>query len=168
MFYRLVAKPVCLRLLFAAVTVSFGTTTAADDPFEFFEKRIRPVLVQRCYECHSRASKQKGGLLLDSREGIRRGGDSGHAVIPRDVAGSMLVEAIRYESFEMPPDGRLPDSVVADFIRWIEMGAPDPRDKSGSGDARDKLLLKRRATCSGRCSRSSHRKCHRSVTDLGL
>ena len=100
---------------------------------EFFEKKIRPVLVQRCYKCHSQSSKEvKGGLLLDTREGIRRGGESGHAVVPGDLDASVLIDAILYETVEMPPDRQLPDSVISDFVKWVETGAPDPRDgKSG-------------------------------------
>ncbi len=100
----------------------------ADEPLEFFEKHIRPVLVRRCYKCHSqRSGKQQGALLVDSRDGMLRGGESGRAVVPRNAEASLLIQALRYESFEMPPDGQLPASVVADFVRWIEMGAPDPR-----------------------------------------
>jgi len=98
----------------------------------FFEKKIRPVLVEHCYKCHSSdAELLKAEFLLDSRNGIRKGGASGRdAVIPGDIAGSHLIEAIRYgnEELQMPPDGKLPDSVIADFEAWIAMGAPDPRD----------------------------------------
>ena len=111
-----------------SLVMSILSVSTADDRVEFFEKRIRPVLVARCYKCHSVDSgKQTGGLLLDSRERIRRGGESGEAVVPSDVDQSLLVQAIRYESFEMPPDGRLPQRVIADFVKWIEMGAVDPR-----------------------------------------
>jgi hypothetical protein len=95
---------------------------------DFFETKIRPVLVEHCYECHSsEAELLQGGLLLDSREGLLAGGDSGPAITLEAPAASLLLEALRYESFEMPPDGKLPDSVIADFEQWIEMGAPDPR-----------------------------------------
>ena len=103
----------------------------ADDSAQeaFFESKIRPVLVEACYECHSASSKEaKGGLLLDTREGIRRGGDSGSAVAPKDLDESLILDALKYESFEMPPDGPLPESVVADFETWIRLGAYDPRD----------------------------------------
>jgi hypothetical protein len=96
---------------------------------EFFEKKIRPVLVARCYECHSaEAKKSKGGLLLDTRDGLRNGGDSGAAVVPKHPQDSLLIEAIKHEGLEMPPKNKLPDSVIADFVKWVEMGAPDPRD----------------------------------------
>ncbi len=100
---------------------------AAD--LEFFEKKIRPVLVQHCYECHSEQSKiVKANLLLDTREGTLRGGDSGAAIVPGDGDGSLLVEALKQEGLEMPPSGKLSDEVIADFIKWIDLGAPDPRD----------------------------------------
>ena len=114
-----------------------GTQAASAEELDpaqvkFFEDRIRPVLVQHCYECHAGDSKQlRGGLRVDARDLIRTGGDSGPAVVPGDVAGSLLIEALRYESYEMPPVGKLPDAVIADFVKWVEMGAPDPRDEVG-------------------------------------
>ena len=113
--------------------------TAADPPatlkpeaVQFFEKKIRPVLVDRCYQCHSATAQQKktlkGGLLLDSRQSIRKGGESGPAIVPGNVKESLLIAAIRHESLEMPPKSKLPDNVIADFVKWVEMGAPDPRD----------------------------------------
>src|SRR5262245_4477717 len=105
--------------------------SAADDGIEFFEKKIRPVLVQHCCECHSKdAKKQRGGLLLDSRSGIRKGGDTAPAVVPGKPGDSLLLKAIRQTDpdLKMPPKGKLPDSVIADFERWIALGAPDPRD----------------------------------------
>ncbi len=96
---------------------------------EFFETRIRPVLVKHCYECHSADSDEpKGGLLLDTREGIRRGGDSGHGVVPGELNDSLVLDAMKYESFEMPPEGKLPDEVIADFEKWVLDGAEDPRE----------------------------------------
>ncbi len=101
---------------------------------EFFEKKIRPVLADKCYKCHSEKSeKVKGGLLLDTREGIRRGGDSGAAVVPGNLKDSVLIEAVRYtnKDFAMPPEkqgGKLPDAIIKDFEDWVKMGAPDPRD----------------------------------------
>jgi hypothetical protein len=101
------------------------------DQIAFFEAKIRPVLVQHCYECHSEQSDNvKGGLTLDTREGMREGGDSGHAVVPRDIDQSLLIEALRYESYEMPPAGKLSEQVIADFVKWVEMGAPDPRESA--------------------------------------
>ena len=100
-----------------------------DEELKFFESKIRPVLVEQCYRCHSSEEKIRGGLSIDSREGIRHGGDSGPAVVPGDLRGSLLWTAINWaeEDYEMPPKKRLPASTVADFKEWIEMGAPDPR-----------------------------------------
>ena len=95
---------------------------------EFFEAKIRPVLVQHCYECHSADAKSvKGGLLLDTRTATLKGGDTGPAVVAKNVGDSLLVSALKHESLEMPPKGKLPDAVIADFVAWVEMGAPDPR-----------------------------------------
>src|SRR5688500_14714807 len=103
----------------------------ADDSVEFFEKKIRPVLAERCYKCHSAsAEKLKGGLLLDTREGILKGGETGKpSVVPGDAEASLLIEAIRYgnEDLQMPPKERLTDQQVADFVAWINAGAADPR-----------------------------------------
>jgi hypothetical protein len=112
--------------------------SAADDAkaVEFFENKIRPVLAEKCYSCHSvKAGKNKGGLLLDTREGIRQGGDTAAAVVPGDAEKSLLIKAIRYadEDLQMPPKKQLPAEVVADFAQWIAMGAADPREgKPGS------------------------------------
>ncbi len=96
----------------------------------FFETKIRPVLMNKCAKCHSStAEKIKGGLLVDSRDGLRKGGDTGDAIVPGKPDESLLITAIRYtdDSLQMPPAGRLPATVVADFEEWIKMGAPDPR-----------------------------------------
>ena len=95
---------------------------------EFFESRIRPVLVERCYSCHSSESESvKGGLLLDTAAGLQIGGDSGPAIVKGQPASSSLIEALRYEGVQMPPDMKLPDQVIADFEKWIGDGAADPR-----------------------------------------
>jgi hypothetical protein len=100
---------------------------------EFFEKKIRPVLVTHCYECHSGESKTlRGGLFVDSRAGLLEGGDSGASIVPGKPDESLLIEALKYESYEMPPKQKLSAEIIADFEKWIEMGAPDPR----TGDPR--------------------------------
>ncbi|MDB6140471.1 MAG: hypothetical protein JWO94_3543 [Verrucomicrobiaceae bacterium] len=119
---------------------------------EFFEKRIRPVLAQDCYECHSTSGKKKGGLLLDSRPGWQQGGDTGPALIPGDAKKSLLLQAIRHEDkdMEMPKAGaKLDAKVIADFEHWVNDGAPDPRDQPPSKEelAKDtdwKAILARR------------------------
>ena len=121
------------NLLFSClVIVAWSPTWSAEDAREreaFFESKIRPVLVAKCYECHSAKAKDpKGGLLVDTREGIRRGGDSGHGVVPGELDDSLILSAIRYESMEMPPDEQLPEQVIADFETWVRDGAYDPRE----------------------------------------
>lgn len=104
----------------------------ARQQLEFFENHIRPMLAKHCYACHSadaaKEGKLRGGLMLDSREAARAGGDSGPAVVPGNPDDSLLVSALRHESFEMPPKGKLPDKVIGDFVKWIEAGAVDPRE----------------------------------------
>ncbi len=101
-----------------------------DRGLEFFEKKIRPVLIKHCYQCHSaQADEVQGELLLDSRQGILQGGASGPAVVPGKPQESLLLEALRYESLEMPPEGKLPDHIIRDFERWILLGAPAPEGK---------------------------------------
>ncbi len=92
---------------------------------KFFELKVRPLLADKCFGCHG-AEKQKGDLRLDSLAGHLRGGESGAAIEPGQPDASLLVEAIRYEGFEMPPSGRLDDDSVATLVRWVEMGAPWP------------------------------------------
>ena len=99
------------------------------DGIGFFEQKIRPVLVKECYGCHSAGAKKvRGGLRLDTRAAVLAGGDSGPALVPGKPEESVILEALRHEGLEMPPKSKLPDAVVADFERWITMGAPDPRD----------------------------------------
>jgi hypothetical protein len=101
---------------------------AADTGTEFFEAKIRPVLAKNCYACHSGDSgSPMGGLFLNSRAGMLTGGKSGPAIVPGKPEDSLLLHAIRYEGRKMPPSGQLSDAVIADFEKWIAMGAPDPR-----------------------------------------
>ena len=118
--------PICVFSL----TLVMSASLCADEGIDFFEKKIRPILVEHCYRCHSKEySEAKGGLTLDTREGIRRGGDSGAAVVPGELDESLLIEAIKYETFEMPPKSKLPKEVIAHIEKWIMMGAPDPREE---------------------------------------
>jgi hypothetical protein len=116
--------------VFVAGSVRADKKTSGSD---FFETQIRPVLVKHCYECHSSAAQQnkkfEGNLLLDTRAGIRAGGETGPAVVPGKVAESLIMSALRHQDgLMMPPQGKLPDAVIAKFSKWIRMGAPDPRD----------------------------------------
>ena len=108
-----------------------GEVELSSEAVKFFEQRIRPVLAEHCYECHSARSKTIGGeLRLDTRRGWQVGGQTGPALVPRDVKNSLLIKAVRYddESLQMPPSEKLPDNLLADLAKWIEIGAPDPRD----------------------------------------
>ena len=124
----------CCLVLSSVATVAQERNAEKPTPegLKFFETKIRPVLVQRCYKCHSAAAlkqgKLEGELQLDTRAGIRQGGETGPAVIPGDTKGSALLGAIRHDTFKMPPDTKLRAEVIADFVKWVEMGAPDPRD----------------------------------------
>jgi hypothetical protein len=100
---------------------------------DLFEKKIRPILVERCYECHSGESKKvEGSLLVDSQAGLLKGGDLGAAIVPGDPDASLLIQAIRYrdKNLQMPPDERLAPETIADFEAWVKRGAPDPRTEA--------------------------------------
>jgi hypothetical protein len=125
----------------AAISILLVNTVriraASVEDFDFFETRIRPVLVEHCYPCHSATSeKLKGGLRLDSPQGMLKGGASGQpAIVPGDPDRSRLIQAIRYvnEELQMPPrerGGRLSERQIGDFVRWVNTGAPDPRQES--------------------------------------
>ncbi len=104
------------------------------DQRDFFEAKIRPVLVKNCFGCHSAQSKDiGGGLVLVSRAGLRRGGADGVVVVPGNVDGSKLIQAIRYadKDLQMPPDAQLSAVVIRDFETWVKMGAPRPAGRWG-------------------------------------
>ncbi len=108
-----------------------GVRGSSLEVVEYFESRIRPVLAQDCYECHQTGGKSKGGLVLDHRAGLLEGGRSGPALIPGNVEESLILRAIRHDSedLQMPKAGvKLDPEIIADFERWVAMGAPDPRD----------------------------------------
>ncbi len=121
---------VCLWL--ASFHLLMANAFASDaDRIAFFEQKIRPVLIEQCYSCHSeKAEKLRANLLLDSKAGWQKGGDSGlPAVVPGEPDQSPLIAGIQHIELEMPPDKpKLPEPVIADFIAWVKMGAPDPRD----------------------------------------
>lgn len=105
---------------------------SSSEAFSFFESKIRPVLVEHCYECHAVAAKSiKGGLRVDTRTAIRQGGDSGPSIVVGKPEESILISALTYQDdIKMPPKRKLPDSVVKDFEQWIREGAVDPREES--------------------------------------
>ena len=95
---------------------------------QFFETKIRPVLVRECYGCHSsKSGNVRGGLRLDTKERMLLGGATGPAIVPGDIEESWLYNAMTHQDFVMPPKRMLPQAVLDDFKVWIEMGAPDPR-----------------------------------------
>jgi hypothetical protein len=99
------------------------------DDIAFFEAKIRPVLIDKCYKCHGAdEANRKAGLRVDSREALRKGGENGALLDGAKPNESLLLLALRHEGPEMPPDGKLPATVIADFEAWVKRGAPDPRD----------------------------------------
>lgn len=138
-------------ILWSFVFMVIWTTMSTDSPLkaeqpsagptenvDFFENRIRPVLVDHCYSCHSVDAQLAGdlqaGLYVDSANGIRQGGDSGPAIVPGDAESSLLLAAMRYDTYEMPPQGKLDDRILDDFEHWIKSGAIDPRTETSSAE----------------------------------
>jgi hypothetical protein len=119
--------------LLLGLTVCFASSAQQLTPAQsdFFESKIRPILVKDCYNCHSQqAPKIKGGLTLDTRNGWLKGGASGPAIVPGDPEKSLLIKAVRYtdEDLQMPPNNKkLSDTEIASLVAWVKMGAPDPR-----------------------------------------
>ena len=103
----------------------------SQESLAFFENKIRPVLVEQCYSCHSQEAaakgKLKGSLYLDSKDGLLRGGDTGPALSSEHSEESLILKALRYDEYEMPPSGKLSASIIQDFERWVAQGAVDPR-----------------------------------------
>ena len=98
---------------------------------DFFESKVRPVLAEHCYKCHSTQGKSpKGGLRLDSPAGMHAGGDTGPAVVPGDLEASLLLKAVKYDDvvLKMPPKGKLPDASIATLTQWVREGAVVPHD----------------------------------------
>ena len=137
---------VCPSLFVAAADIAAeGHAGIPPDQHAFFEKNIRPVLVQSCYKCHSAESEKiKGGLTADTKHGLALGGESGHpGVTPGNLAESSIYEAMLWtnEDMQMPPKEKLPDTVIANFKKWIEMGAPDPRETKVANAAGGKRVI---------------------------
>ncbi|MEQ9411706.1 MAG: PSD1 and planctomycete cytochrome C domain-containing protein [Fuerstiella sp.] len=120
----------------SCLPVSADETTATAEQLAFFEREVRPLLVEHCYSCHSvKAKKLQAGLLMDSRAALLKGGESGEAIVPGDADASLLIEAVRYESYEMPPKGRLSEKHIETLERWVEMGAPWPQEEAPTAEA---------------------------------
>jgi dienelactone hydrolase len=109
-----------------------------DADLAFFEKHIRPVLIKSCYDCHSaEAEDLKGGLALDGRAALLKGGDSGAAVVPGKPEESLLIASLRHEDpdLKMPPEkhgGKLGDGVIANFVEWVKRGVPMPEGQAAA------------------------------------
>lgn len=140
----------CKTLIFKSVIcvaswitiLSFGAFAVSQEPdptpeqLDFFERKVRPLLIENCHECHSLAEQEnQGGLLLDSRAAILKGGDSGEAIVPGKPDASLLIAAVRYEDYEMPPSGKLADAEIRVLEEWVEMGAPWPAGQGAGGPA---------------------------------
>lgn len=133
-----------LRALIILVCISSALSTYGNDQekLAFFESKIRPVLVEHCYKCHSvKSGKHKGGLLVDSRDALLKGGDSGPSIVPGKVEESLLITAISYKDLDlqMPEKKQLPKHIVDDFEKWVKDGAVDPRKGKASVTKRTKM-----------------------------
>ena len=136
-------SPISRLLFLAAATpaLAAGTTDLPKEHLDFFESKIRPILKESCYKCHSlEAGKAKGGLTLDTRDGWQKGGENGAAMEPGVPDKSLILKAISYDDpdLQMPPKGeKLTAQQIADLTQWVKMGAPDPR--VGSAEIKSKL-----------------------------
>ncbi len=130
-FVRILIAIFLILLISDRVVKSADENGFAPQDLEYFEKQVRPLLVEHCYSCHSsKSEKLKAGLYVDRRSALLQGGDSGPAIVPHNVDGSLIIEAIRYDSYEMPPQGKLPDDKIAIFEKWISLGAPWPTEEN--------------------------------------
>ena len=113
--------------------LSLASESGQRSKIEFFERRVRPLLAQRCFKCHSAETEiPQGKLRLDSLTALLQGGSRGPAIVPGKAAESLLVEAVRWQSLKMPPAGRLEERAIADLVKWVEMGAPWPEIRQAS------------------------------------
>ena len=124
-----IAIRVCLLSLIILPAMAMADDATDVEQLKFFESQVRPLLASKCVSCHG-AEKQKGELRLDSRAAVLKGGESGPAVVPGRPEESLLIEAINYDSFEMPPAGQLGKESIDVLTRWVRMGAPWPDGKS--------------------------------------
>lgn len=127
-FWSPVGRSVLWAFVASCALAPQALNAATPEEIRFFEEQVRPILATKCVKCHG-DEKQKGGLRLDSSDGLLAGGDTGPALTPGKPGESLLVEAINYQSLEMPPDEKLPADSIATLTKWIEMGAPWPAAK---------------------------------------
>ncbi|HUR46951.1 MAG TPA: DUF1549 domain-containing protein, partial [Candidatus Saccharimonadales bacterium] len=138
----MITKGLTLFFGLGIATAIAGPATQSEDA-EFFEKKIRPVLANSCYECHShQAKKLKGGLYLDNREELMKGGETGVAVVLGEPDKSRLIEAVKWTDpdFQMPPKQKLDATAIADLARWVKLGAPWPKGEAPKPVVSDKEL----------------------------
>jgi len=126
---------VTAAVLFHTASGAAEEPTLSPEKTAFFEQKIRPLLIERCYRCHSPAKEVKGGLKLDSRKGWEKGGETGPAIVPGKPDESLLITAVRYQDADlrMPPAGKLAEAEIALLEEWVRRGAPDPRDDTAPG-----------------------------------
>jgi hypothetical protein len=118
--------------LLQAASLSAATPEPSPDQVKFFEEKVRPILAENCYKCHG-SDEQKGNLRLDLRAMALAGGESGEVIVPGRPDKSLLVEAVKWESLEMPPSGKLSEQNIATLTEWIRLGAPMPKDHGATG-----------------------------------
>jgi cytochrome c553 len=138
-----------LVLVLSLLAARVGFAADADftaEQLSFFETAVRPLLVERCHQCHG-AETQEAGLRLDARSAILRGGDTGPAIVPGEPDKSEVIRAVRYdpEGYQMPPDGKLSDEQIAILTRWVDMGAPWPDETDVAAHAGEEFNLQERA-----------------------
>jgi len=131
---RFFTHPFLFTFVVATFLCAIHPSSAAD--LAFFESKIRPLLAEHCYSCHSaKAEKLKGGLHVDSLEGLLKGGDNGPAIVPGDTEKSLLIKAVRYTDadLQMPPKGKkLSDRQIIDLTQWVKAGAPWPETEKAA------------------------------------
>ncbi|MCH2573013.1 MAG: hypothetical protein MK103_16760, partial [Planctomycetes bacterium] len=124
------AHKTCRAIIFLFVMTGLLTAqenVPARQPIEFFESRVRPVLAEHCYSCHSQNSDEiKGSLQLDTRAGVLKGGSRGPVLVAGDPENSLLIQSIRHQDLKMPPGKSLTDNQISDIAKWVAMGAPYP------------------------------------------
>ncbi len=132
MLLRRRLRQFCIALLCLSACRSVVAEDMAPTPeqLEFFEAKVRPLLIEHCFECHSNGAKKlRGGLKLDSRAALLKGGDSGPAIVVGKPDESALIQSVRWQSFEMPPSRKLREDQIAVLSKWIQIGAPWPSDR---------------------------------------
>lgn len=132
---------ICTAIMLSLVSTASAQETFTPSQLDFFENEVRPILVQRCYECHA-DGEAGGGLSLQSRKAMLSGGETGAAIVPGDADASLIIEAIRYDgNYEMPPDSKLPDEEIAVLEKWVAAGAAWPQhsdiEVEAAGDSFD-------------------------------